>query len=217
MLHVYDRLQTGRQIQELRFPEGLSVEYKENLRSPRSLGKDCCAFANTNGGLLVIGVEDPPSEGMAPREFPGVVAVPDPVEQIDGILANSITPRVSYESKSLEFSDHEGETRLYVLVYVQPSALLHQVSLGDLGTFYRRAGRNSVPMSPLEIQQRVEAVVRHREDLVKGAEQDIVWRGGGSGHRGPGGAIRSVRSRSSGAAVSRSAPSADAESNRGGC
>lgn len=112
---------------------------------------------------------------MAPREFPGVELVPDPVEQIDGILANSITPRVPYESKPLDCSDHEGGTRLYVLVYVQPSALLHQVSLDDLGTFYRRAGRNSVPMSPLEIQQRVEAAVRHREDLLNGAEQDIVW------------------------------------------
>ncbi len=175
MRKVYDELRTPEQVQALRYPEGLSVEYKGNFRSAKSLAKTCCAFANTNGGLLVIGVANPSAEGMAPREFPGVPTDPDPVQQVDSILVNTVTPRISFESKPIEFADDQGRPRAYVLVYVQPSAALHQVSVEDVGTFYQRVGRNSVPMSPLDVQQRVEAMVRHRSDLLTAVEERISW------------------------------------------
>jgi len=36
--------------------EGYTIEFKETINS--SIGKDICAFANSSGGKLIIGVED---------------------------------------------------------------------------------------------------------------------------------------------------------------
>src|SRR3989344_6099040 len=36
--------------------EGLTLEFKENISS--NLGKEICAFANTNGGKILLGIKD---------------------------------------------------------------------------------------------------------------------------------------------------------------
>ena len=168
MRRLYDGLNGPEAVQTFRQPEGLSIEYKAEVPRAKSLAKECCAFANTNGGLLIVGVADP-REGVAPTEFPGVPVNPDPVQRIEGMLVNSITPPVRYASKPVVFQNEEGEERCYVLLHVEPSDELHQVSVDDVGTFYRRVGSSSVPMGPYEIRQRVEAVLeasrRQRERI----------------------------------------------------
>ena len=44
---VLDIIKTG---------EGYTIELKESINS--SIGKDICAFANSSGGKIIIGVED---------------------------------------------------------------------------------------------------------------------------------------------------------------
>jgi hypothetical protein len=86
------------------------------------------------------------------------------------MLANSITPPVRYDAKPITFKNDAGEDRCYVLVFVEPSSELHQVSLADVATSYRRVGRNSVPMGPEEIRLRVEAILetaRRLEDQIE--------------------------------------------------
>ena len=172
MRQFYEELTSPEVVRELRLPEGLSIEYKGEVPRTKSLGKDCCAFANTNGGLVVIGVKDPPQEGAAPTEFPGVPATPDPVKRVDGMLANSIVPSIEYESKPIYFQDN-GEKRCYVVLWVEPSGELHQLSVEDVGTCYRRAGRNSVPMGPDELRHRIEAISRSSRQLEVRIEERI--------------------------------------------
>ncbi|MFM9101611.1 MAG: helix-turn-helix domain-containing protein, partial [Cyanobium sp.] len=42
----------------LRLPEGKTLEFKRDLSSPEGALKTIVAFANTAGGILLIGVED---------------------------------------------------------------------------------------------------------------------------------------------------------------
>ena len=44
---VLDIIKTG---------EGYTIEFKESMNS--SIGKDICAFANSSGGKIILGVED---------------------------------------------------------------------------------------------------------------------------------------------------------------
>ncbi len=42
----------------LRNPEGRTLEFKRDLSSPDRLLRTVVAFANTSGGVILIGVED---------------------------------------------------------------------------------------------------------------------------------------------------------------
>ena len=42
----------------LRRPEGKTLEFKRNLSSPEGLLRTVVAFANTAGGVVLVGVED---------------------------------------------------------------------------------------------------------------------------------------------------------------
>jgi predicted HTH transcriptional regulator len=47
-----------RLVELLKRHEGKTLEYKRDLSSPESILKCLVAFANTGGGIVVIGVED---------------------------------------------------------------------------------------------------------------------------------------------------------------
>jgi predicted HTH transcriptional regulator len=42
----------------LRTPEGKTLDFKRNLSSPKGLLRTLVAFANTAGGVVLVGVED---------------------------------------------------------------------------------------------------------------------------------------------------------------
>ena len=39
-------------------PEGKNLEFKQDLSSPKNILKTVTAFANTAGGIVLIGIED---------------------------------------------------------------------------------------------------------------------------------------------------------------
>lgn len=165
MRKVFEELNDAAAVKALHYPEGLTVEYKGEVPRPKSLAKTCCAFANTSGGLLVVGIENPKAEGAVPKCFPGVPALSDPVRKIETTLANTIVPAANVETKRMTFRGEKSEELCYVAVLVEPSDDLHQVSIDDVGTFYRRVGSNSVPMSSEEIRTRLEAASRFSQLL----------------------------------------------------
>ncbi len=72
----------------LRQPEGKTLEVKRDLSSPDGVLKTLTAFANTAGGLLLIGVED---RGGHVR---GVHNPLDVEEQLANLISDSIAPRL---------------------------------------------------------------------------------------------------------------------------
>jgi predicted HTH transcriptional regulator len=75
-------------VELLKRHEGKTLEYKRDLSSPESVLKYLVAFANTGGGIVVIGVEDG-SKNV--RGVPDVLAAE---EKIANLVSDSIRPRL---------------------------------------------------------------------------------------------------------------------------
>jgi predicted HTH transcriptional regulator len=72
----------------LKADEGKTLEFKQDLSSPRNLIKTLMAFANTAGGRIIIGVED------RTRESVGFNNPLDEEERLCNLNADSISPRL---------------------------------------------------------------------------------------------------------------------------
>ena len=72
----------------LQSPEGKVLEFKRDLSSPGNMMKTLVAFANTAGGILLIGVENDHT----------VIGIPgnplDEEERLSNMIADSIVPRL---------------------------------------------------------------------------------------------------------------------------
>jgi ATP-dependent DNA helicase RecG len=95
----------------LRQPEGKTLEYKRELSSPDGALRTIVAFANTAGGVLLIGVED------ATRNVRGVRLPLDLEERLASLISDSIVPRLLPDIEILPWR------RTHVLaVQVDPSS-----------------------------------------------------------------------------------------------
>ncbi len=95
----------------LRRPEGKTLEYKRELSSPDGALRTIVAFANTAGGILLIGVED------ATRNVRGVRLPLDLEERLASLISDNIVPRLLPDLEILPWR------RTHVLaVQVHPSS-----------------------------------------------------------------------------------------------
>jgi hypothetical protein len=72
----------------LRRPEGKTLEFKRDISSPEGLLRTVVAFANTAGGVVLVGVED------RSRHVRGVADPFDLEERIASLITDSIAPRL---------------------------------------------------------------------------------------------------------------------------
>ncbi|MCC6867420.1 MAG: putative DNA binding domain-containing protein [Burkholderiales bacterium] len=72
----------------LKQPEGKTLEFKRDLSSPHGVLKTIVAFANTSGGVLLIGVED------GTRHIRGVSAPLEVEERLVNVIADGVQPRL---------------------------------------------------------------------------------------------------------------------------
>lgn len=90
----------------LTFPEGRTLEFKQDLSSLKPIMKSLIAFANTAGGILIIGKRD---DGE-------VIGIPDVLkaeEQLANAIADNISPPLMPE---IEIASHAGVSLLVVRV-----------------------------------------------------------------------------------------------------
>ena len=93
-------------------PEGKTLEFKENLSSPRGVLRTIVAFANTAGGTVIIGVED------KSKHIFGVVSPYDLEEKLANLIDDHITPQILPEIEIVPWRN------LYLLVVqVFPSSV----------------------------------------------------------------------------------------------
>ena len=81
----------------LRHTEGKTLEFKRDLSSPAGLLRTVVAFANTAGGVVLVGVED------GTRHVRGVA---DPFaleERIASLITDSIAPRLLPDLEILSY------------------------------------------------------------------------------------------------------------------
>ncbi len=115
----------------LRRPEGKTLEFKRDLSSPEGILKTVVAFANTVGGVVLIGVED------KTRHVLGVAEPLAVEEKIASLLSDSIAPRLVPDLGVLSW-----ENRYVVTVEVYPSSIRphHVVREGEAHGTYVRVG-----------------------------------------------------------------------------
>lgn len=121
--------------------EGETVEFKEKLdTSSLRLVKTATAFANTNGGTIVFGVDD--DQRVVGCDIRGMA------DTITNILRNRCDPPPNFTTKVVNYGDKE----LFFVQVAQSSAVVHVVK--ELGPFIRANRSNRTPTShELELLQ----------------------------------------------------------------
>lgn len=118
----------------LRRPEGKTLEFKRDLSSPEGLLRTVVAFANTAGGVVLVGVED------GTRHVRGIA---DPFaleERIASLLTDSIAPRLLPDLEILTFRKTHV---VAVQVHPSPARPHHLVRAGvQAGTYVRVGSTN---------------------------------------------------------------------------
>lgn len=118
----------------LRTPEGKALEFKRDLSSRKGIVRSLVAFANSAGGVLLVGVDD------RTRHVRGVEKPLDVVETLANIVSGSIAPRLVPEIELLPF---RGTQVVAVQVHLSPLRPHHVKAEGhESGTFVRVGSTN---------------------------------------------------------------------------
>lgn len=112
-------------------PEGKTLEFKRDLSSPRNILKTLTAFANTAGGVVLIGIED------VTKNLLGLENALDEEERLCSLIADSIEPRLV---PNVELVAWQDKTLLAVEVYPSGSRPHWLKSEGPLQGVYVRLG-----------------------------------------------------------------------------
>ncbi len=148
---------------------------KINEPHPNSVADELAAFANAQGGVLVLGVDD------ATRDIQGIdLAQIDAVEQWLGNLARDlIEPELLFQTRHLELLDALGARKAVLAVIVPKSLWIHR----SPGGYLHRVGHAKREMRTDYLarlfQQRSQArLIRFEEQAVATAPdfETLPWR-----------------------------------------
>ncbi len=121
-------------IETLRRSEGKTLEFKQDLSSPAGFKRTVVAFANTAGGVILIGVED---------KTGNVRGVADPLaveERVASLISDSISPRVLPDIELLSYRDTQV---LAIRIYPSASRPHYLTTSGlEAGTYVRVGSTN---------------------------------------------------------------------------
>jgi ATP-dependent DNA helicase RecG len=132
--------------------EGKTLEFKQDLSSPRNLLKTLVAFANTAGGRIIIGVTD------KTRQPVGIDNPLDEEERLCNLIADSISPRLV---PNVEMTTVDGKTLLVIEVFLSNSRPHYLRTEGpETGVYVRLGSTNRQADRELigELRRSVEGV-----------------------------------------------------------
>ncbi len=115
----------------LRRPEGKTLEFKRDLSSPEGVLRTVVAFANTAGGVILVGVED------GTRHVRGVADPFGLEERITSLITDSIAPRLLPD---LEILAWRKTHVVAVQVHPSPARPHHLLRAGVSAGIYVRVG-----------------------------------------------------------------------------
>lgn len=133
--------QTKRVYELLQISEWETFEVKRAEAKPKQLLETICAFSNTQGGVLAIGVEDPNKAEGEDRLY-GISEHEDHVSELLKLLRTEFEPPLQHFIRVYEepIINREGGQDKICIVRVQKSDDLHSLKNGD--TFVRRGSQN---------------------------------------------------------------------------
>ena len=122
--------------------EGVTLEYKRKVNKPEKIAKEICAFANTKGGVLIIGIDD---DGT----LVGIKSEKAEIEIVEQTCSFYVKPEITPEIQIFEI---DGKDLLCVTIKEgtrKPyEALVHENENNKSSyVAFVRVGENSVPAS----------------------------------------------------------------------
>ena len=165
-------------IYQIRLGEDSAYEFKsiaikgDKVTAPHrdSVADELAAFANANGGILVLGVAD------KTREVEGIPQADlDTVDKWLSNIATAIDPALYIETRLVEIPNRQGEAKPIVWVRVAKSVFVHRSPSG----YYHRVGSSKREMSPELLarifqQRSMVRLIRFDEQLVPQANQQAI-------------------------------------------
>jgi len=131
-------------------PEGKTLEFKKDLSSPKNILKTVTAFANTAGGVVLIGIED------GTRAVLGIESPLDEEERLCSLIADSIEPRLAPDVAIVNW---KGRALLAVEVYPSPLRPHWLKAQGmENGVLVRVGSTNRQADGPLRAEMRRSAL-----------------------------------------------------------
>ncbi len=160
-------------VYQIRLGEDSAYEFKSiafnhnKITAPHrdSIANEIAAFANTSGGIIVLGVDDTIHEvqGIAREQLDAVDL------WLTNLVTDRITPSPLIQTRLLEIPDRHGELKPVVWVRILKSLFVHEAPNG----YFHRVGSSKRKMSPdllaRMFQQRSMArLIRFDEQIVPG-------------------------------------------------
>jgi hypothetical protein len=134
-------------------------DFKFNLAALSNATKICCAFANSFGGFVIVGVKETASGGF---EIIGV----DPDTQLYGNFLAKVKADPDITISPPRTISVPGTSKLlYILEVPQSTRRPHLPSPADQRIFWKRQGSSCVQMTLEEIRHQMNAYEEKREKL----------------------------------------------------
>ncbi len=122
--------------------ENVGVEFKEKYTD--TIGKTICAFSNTSGGKIYLGIADQKTDKKAADRVVGIERAEDAIERVED-MARSCDPAISVSCREIQLS---STRHCVVMIDVDESEHKpHQYK----GVFYKRVGSRSVKMTRADV------------------------------------------------------------------
>jgi hypothetical protein len=161
------------------FGEGIRIEYKKDFsgkNANRQIAKEIASFANTYGGLLLVGVEEKDGKPVLP--LCGIDYFPGIEEKVSSIAFANINPPVFPEIRICRFNDNPAKA--VVLMRVQESDHTPHRIEQDTQVYVRVASQAEPVLAPFEqviwLLNRREKAKANRATLLERANRRFVDR-----------------------------------------
>lgn len=133
-----------RLVELLQANEGKTLEFKRDLSSPEGVLKSLTAFANTAGGVIIVGVED------GSRRVCGVPDVLKAEERLANLVADSICPRLVPD---IDVVPWRALNVLVIEVYPSNTRPHYLAQLGPEAGVFVRVGSTNRRADPAQIEE----------------------------------------------------------------
>lgn len=152
--------------------EGIRIEYKDNFSSKnpsRQIAKEIASFANTHGGLLLIGVKENNRKPILPIE--GIPKEGDLKSRVETIAFQAINPPIFPEVQVCDVDENKS----VILVRVHESAETPHRVEQDTKIYIRVASQNEPVEAPFEeiewLLSKRKKSLDHKNYILERAEQ----------------------------------------------
>jgi len=153
--------------------ESVVLDYKATIagsdRDKAELAKDVSAFANSEGGFIIVGVEESRGKPVHPPAGVDRMLGQQKVEEwIDQVIASNISPRVPITMRVIDHADDPNRCLVVVYAAVSPRAP-HMVTAEGDNRYYRRYFKRqqyqSLPAEEYEVRELFHRSSRMRDEV----------------------------------------------------